>query len=122
MQSCRPLPCVCIPGWLPLQVMTGSSDRRVCAWDPATGELVYELAAQQGSRVKDVAFCTASARAAIVLFDSSVAVWDLAKGKTVCRYLVCMLLAGAEGGLRGTGVRKGRWGSGSLVLASQHLV
>lgn len=60
--------------------MTGSNDRRVCAWDPSTGELVYELAAQQGSRVKDIAFCTASARAAIVLFDSSVAVWDLTTG------------------------------------------
>lgn len=66
-----------------LQVATGSGDRCVRVWQTMTGSLLHELPLQQGSRVKSMAFDKAVTIAVVVLFDSTVSVWNLKTGTVV---------------------------------------
>jgi WD40 repeat protein len=66
------------------QVMTGSSDRSTVLWDAQRGVKLSSWPPQQGSRVKDMAFSKGGRFAALVLYDSSIAVWDMNSGVWVC--------------------------------------
>ena len=60
--------------------MTGSSDRSTVLWVVCQGSKVASWPAAQGSRVKDMAFSQDGSHAAVVLYDSSVVVFDLTTG------------------------------------------
>ncbi|KAK9810336.1 hypothetical protein WJX72_008917 [[Myrmecia] bisecta] len=57
--------------------LTASGDRMVKAWHLASGTCTSTLPIHQGSRVKSFAASRNGRTAVIVLFDSTVAVWDL---------------------------------------------
>jgi len=72
----------------PASLLTASADRCVCRWDGAgaAGPRVL-LKPQQGSRVKALSLGACGARAAVLLFDSTVAVWDLASGELAAQLI-----------------------------------
>ena len=63
-----------------------SGDRQISTWDLQTHSQVGTLPAVLGSRVKSVATSGDGRTAVVVLYDSSIGVWDLDAG--TCR---CML-------------------------------
>jgi hypothetical protein len=67
--------------------LTASGDRCVVRWDLASGTPQELLPAQLGSRTKSVAFDGAGTRVAVVLFDSSVVVWDLEAGTCLAQLI-----------------------------------
>ncbi len=68
------------------RLILASGDRQISTWDLQTHNQVATLPAVMGSRVKSVAASRDGATAVVVLYDSSIGVWDLALG--ACR---CML-------------------------------
>lgn len=52
-------------------------DRRVCIWNLESGECIRTLPEHKGSRMKSFAVSDDGRKAMIVLFDSTVSVWDL---------------------------------------------
>ncbi|KAL6761876.1 WD40-repeat-containing domain protein [Haematococcus lacustris] len=69
------------------KVVTGSGDRRVCCWEAGSGRALYGLQEQQGSRVKHMAFNADVSRVAIVLYDSSISVWEVESGTLVAQLM-----------------------------------
>jgi WD40 repeat protein len=67
--------------------LTASGDRCVVQWDLSSGEPRELLPAQLGSRTKSVAFDGAGKRVAVVLWDSSVVVWDLEAGSCLAQLI-----------------------------------
>lgn len=63
------------------RLVTASPDRQVCVWDCATMELLHQLPVHKGSRMKSFAVSGDASTAVICLFDSTVTLWDLAKGE-----------------------------------------
>jgi WD40 repeat protein len=63
------------------RLVTASPDRQVCVWDCATMQLLHQLPVHKGSRMKSFAVSGDAATAVICLFDSTVTLWDLAKGE-----------------------------------------
>jgi WD40 repeat protein len=63
------------------QLVTASPDRHVCVWNCATMELIHQVSVHKGSRMKSFAVSGDCALGVICLFDSTVTVWDLAKGE-----------------------------------------
>jgi len=63
--------------------ITASSDRKVCSWDAGSGALAHVLPPQQGSRVKCTAFDAVGQLVAVLLYDSTVSIWDLHSGQCV---------------------------------------
>jgi WD40 repeat protein len=75
-------------GGAPAALLTASADRCVCRWDGAGGAPPRVLLKpQQGSRVKAFSLDAGGARAAVLLFDSTVAVWDLASGELAAQLI-----------------------------------
>jgi WD40 repeat protein len=64
-------------------VATCSANRHVCVWDSETLEPVRTMAAMPGSRVKDAAFSGDCNLMAVVLFDSTITVWDVTREELV---------------------------------------
>ncbi|CAD7698455.1 unnamed protein product [Ostreobium quekettii] len=58
-------------------LVTGSGDRRICLWDVKSGICVNTMPDHRGSRMKSFAISPDGRRAVIVLFDSTVSVWNL---------------------------------------------
>eukprot|EP00803_Ostreobium_quekettii_P003137 evm.model.scf_1157.1 EVM.evm.TU.scf_1157.1 scf_1157:13492-23046(+) len=56
---------------------TGSGDRRICLWDVKSGICVNTMPDHRGARMKSFAISPDGRRAVIVLFDSTVSVWNL---------------------------------------------
>lgn len=65
------------------RLLTASGDRQVNIWDTADSDAApaCSLQAVAGSRVRSIAASADGATAVVVLFDSSVAVWDLRRGE-----------------------------------------
>lgn len=70
-----------------VMAITASGDRRVCVWQLSDGSCSAKLAEQLGSRVKSYAFDGAGRLAAVVLFDSTLSVWDLDSGECVSQII-----------------------------------
>jgi WD40 repeat protein len=64
-------------------IATCSANRHVCIWDSETLEPVRTMAAVPGSRVKDAAFSGDCNLMAVVLFDSTVTVWDVTREEAI---------------------------------------
>lgn len=62
---------------------TCAANRHVCVWDAETLEPIKTLPALAGSRVKSASFSGDCALLAVVLFDSTVTVWDVTRGEAV---------------------------------------
>ncbi|KAK9840975.1 hypothetical protein WJX81_003475 [Elliptochloris bilobata] len=63
------------------RLVTASADRTVMTWALPSGVCEATLPGQQGVRVKSFAVAADGRTAVVVLFDSSVAIWDLAAGQ-----------------------------------------
>eukprot|EP00890_Picochlorum_soloecismus_P001746 jgi/Picsp_1/2572/NSC_00803-R1_wd-40 repeat protein len=59
------------------RLMTCSPDRQICSWDMESKEIVSELPAHQGSRVKSISASGDLSRAVVCLFDSTVSIWNI---------------------------------------------
>ena len=68
------------------RLILASGDRQISTWDLETRGQVATLPAVMGSRVKSVATSGDGRTAVVVLYDSSIGVWDVEAG--ACR---CML-------------------------------
>jgi WD40 repeat protein len=62
---------------------TCSANRHVCVWDNETLEPIRTMHALQGSRVKSAAFSGDCNLMAVVLFDSTVTLWDVSRDEAV---------------------------------------
>ena len=67
--------------------VVAAGNRRIMRWEAATGVAALALPEQLGSRTKCVAFDKECKRAAVLLFDSSVSVWDLQTQECVCQLI-----------------------------------
>lgn len=63
------------------RLVTASPDRQVCVWDCVTMKLLHQLPVFKGSRMKSFAVSGDASIGVICLFDSTVTLWDLAKGE-----------------------------------------
>lgn len=79
------------PGYLATtdsgEAVSGSNDRKVCRWNVATGRSVATMPAQQGSRVKSMSFDGQGRLAAVVLFDSTVTIWNIDTADVKCQLI-----------------------------------
>lgn len=66
------------------RLVTASGDRQISVWDLATQQILTTLQPVKGSRVKSVVASSDGTVAVLVLFDSSIGVWDLLAGNCRC--------------------------------------
>lgn len=71
----------------PSGFVAGSTDRRVCLCDADTAQCKVVLSEQLGSRVKSLAVDAAATVAVVVLFDSTVAAYDLRTGECTAQLM-----------------------------------